>query len=142
MPGHEPEAARGRVGDTPVEPVEHRPQLTRSCCGLPSTSTLRSPVTVAIARTKMSSVLEPLRAGEWWEHKLAPMLGTGYMTAFHLRSSLFALWPTFVATLVGMAAAAAYVSLINDLADLDEDAAAGKYNRLAQRRRLYAYTAL
>jgi 4-hydroxybenzoate polyprenyltransferase len=99
-------------------------------------------VTVAIARIKMSSVLEPFRAGEWWDHKLAPMLGTGYMTAFHLRSSLFALWPTFVATLVGMAAAAAYVSLINDVTDLDEDAAAGKYNRLAQRRRPHAYTAL
>ncbi len=64
------------------------------------------------------------------------------MTAFHLRSSLLDLWPTFVATLVGMAAAAAYVSIINDLADLDDDAAAGKYNRLAGRRRRKAYAAL
>src|SRR5438045_3826208 len=67
------------------------------------------------------------------------MLGTGYMTAFHLRSSLLDLWPTFVATLAGMAAAAAYVSLINDLTDLDEDAAAGKDNRLAHRSRRYAW---
>jgi 4-hydroxybenzoate polyprenyltransferase len=99
-------------------------------------------VTVAIARAKISRALEPLRAREWWDHKLAPMLGTGYMTAFHLRSSLLDLWPTFVATLVGVAAAAAYVSLVNDLTDLEEDAAAGKYNRLAQRRRVYTTSAI
>jgi 4-hydroxybenzoate polyprenyltransferase len=99
-------------------------------------------VTHAIARTQISRVFEPFRAGEWWEHKLAPMLGTGYLTAFALRSSLLDLWPTFVAALVGMAAAAAYVSLVNDLTDLDADAAAGKYNRLARRRRSYAAIAI
>lgn len=88
------------------------------------------------------SALAPLRAGEWWEHKLAPMLGTGYMTAFYLRSSLLRLGPTFVAALVGMAAAAAYVSLINDLSDLDEDAFSGKNNRLAQRGRPFAYASV
>jgi 4-hydroxybenzoate polyprenyltransferase len=81
-------------------------------------------------------------AGEWWEHKLAPMLGTGYMTAFHLRTSLLNLWPTFLATLIGIAAAAAYVSLINDLTDLSEDAAAGKRNRLAERPRRSAVAAI
>lgn len=96
----------------------------------------------ALPRTKVSRALEPFRAREWWEHKLGPMLGTGYMTAFHLRSSLLHLWPTFAATLVGVAAAAAYVSLINDLTDLKQDAAAGKYNRLAQRPRSYACAAI
>jgi 4-hydroxybenzoate polyprenyltransferase len=99
-------------------------------------------VTVAISRTQIGRALEPLRAGEWWDHKLAPMLGTGYLTAFHLRVSLLDLWPTFVATLVGVAAAAAYVCLINDLTDLDEDAAAGKYNRLAERSRRYPAAAI
>jgi 4-hydroxybenzoate polyprenyltransferase len=64
------------------------------------------------------------------------------MAGFHLRSSLLDLWPTFVATLAGVACAAAYVSLINDLTDLEEDAAAGKYNRLAHRRRWYRWTSL
>jgi 4-hydroxybenzoate polyprenyltransferase len=88
------------------------------------------------------SALAPLRAGEWWEHKLAPMLATGYMTAFYLRSSLLRLGPTFVAALVGMAAAAAYVSLINDLSDLEADAVSGKNNRLAQRGRPFAYASV
>jgi 4-hydroxybenzoate polyprenyltransferase len=99
-------------------------------------------VTHATARAQLGRVFEPFRAGEWWEHKLAPMLGTGYLTAFELRSSLLDLWPTFVAVLVGMAAAAAYVSLVNDVTDLEADAAAGKYNRLAQRRRSYAAIAI
>jgi hypothetical protein len=99
-------------------------------------------VSFAIARTRIGRALEPLRAGEWWEHKLAPMLGTGYMTAFHLRTSLLSVWPTFLATLIGIAAAAAYVSLINDLTDLGEDAAAGKRNRLAGRPRRYAVAAI
>ena len=98
-------------------------------------------MTIAIARNKINRVLEPFRAGEWWEHKLGPMLATGYMTAFYLRHSLIDLWPTFVATLVAVAAAAAYVCLINDLTDLEEDADAGKYNRLACRSRPYVITA-
>lgn len=99
-------------------------------------------MTLAAARRKLRHVLGPLRAGEWWDHKLAPMLATGYMTAFHLRSPLLDRWPTFAATLAGVAAAAAYVSLINDLTDLDDDAAAGKYNRLAQRGRWYPPVAI
>jgi 4-hydroxybenzoate polyprenyltransferase len=94
------------------------------------------------ARTKIRRAATPLRAGEWWEHKLAPMLGTGYMTAFHVHSALLDVWPTLFATLIGMAAAAGYVSLVNDLTDLDEDSAAGKCNRLAQRGPRYRYGAV
>src|SRR5690348_9315979 len=94
---------------------------------------LRPHVFVAVARNKINYVLEPIRVTEWWEHKLAPMLGTGYMTAFDLRSSLLDIWPTFVAALAGVAVAAAYVSLLNDVTDVEDDAAAGKYNRIAQR---------
>jgi 4-hydroxybenzoate polyprenyltransferase len=95
-------------------------------------------VVAVSARSTARRALEPIRAGEWWEHKLAPMLGTGYMTAFHLGSPLLRLLPMFVGTVVAVAAAAAYVSLVNDLADRDEDAAAGKANRLAGRTRRYA----
>jgi 4-hydroxybenzoate polyprenyltransferase len=92
---------------------------------------------MTVARAKVNHALAPFRAREWWDHKLAPMLGTGYLTAFHLHSPLLDLWPTFLATLAGVAAAAAYVSVINDWTDLEVDAAAGKDNRLAQRSRWY-----
>lgn len=95
-------------------------------------------MTPAAARVKLRHALVPFRAREWWDHKLASMLGTGYMTAFSLREPLSDLWPTFLATLVGVAAAAAYVSVINDWTDLEVDAAAGKDNRLARRGRWYA----
>jgi 4-hydroxybenzoate polyprenyltransferase len=94
-------------------------------------------MTPAAARVKLRHALAPFRAGDWWDHKLAALLGTGYMTAFHLRHPLLDLWPTFLATLAGVAAAAAYVSVINDWADLEDDAAAGKDNRLAARGRWY-----
>jgi 4-hydroxybenzoate polyprenyltransferase len=95
-------------------------------------------MTPSAARAKVSRALVPFRAREWWDHKLASMLGTGYLTAFSLGDPLLDLWPTFLATLVGVAAAAAYVSVINDWTDLEVDAAAGKDNRLAQRGRWYA----
>lgn len=95
-------------------------------------------MTPAAARAKLSHALVPFRARERWDHKLASMLGTGYMTAFYLREPLVDHWSTFLATLVGVAAAAAYVSVINDWTDLEVDAAAGKDNRLAARGRRYA----
>jgi 4-hydroxybenzoate polyprenyltransferase len=99
-------------------------------------------VVAVFVRTTARRALEPIRARDWWDHKLAPMLGTGYMTAFHLHASLLGLLPSFGAILVAVTAAAAYVSLVNDLADIDEDAAAGKPNRLADRTAAYVVGAL
>jgi 4-hydroxybenzoate polyprenyltransferase len=92
----------------------------------------------------MRSLIDTIRADAWWEHKLSPMLATGYMTAFFLGAPLLEVWPALLLTLAALAAAAAYVSLINDLTDIDDDRVAGKRNRLAgrsRRRRAIALTA-
>jgi 4-hydroxybenzoate polyprenyltransferase len=81
----------------------------------------------------MGALVDTIRADAWWEHKLAPMLGSGYMTAFFVGASLGDVWPALALTLAALTAAAAYVSLINDLTDIDDDRVAGKRNRLAGR---------
>lgn len=79
--------------------------------------------------------LNAVRADAWWEHKLSPIAATGYATAYLLGASLLHLLPTFLVTLLALAAAAAYVSLINDLTDAAEDRASGKPIRFAGRNR-------
>lgn len=79
-----------------------------------------------------------MRAGEWWEYKLAPIFAAFYATAFTLHVPVSALWLAAVTVLVALVPGAAYVSVINDLTDREEDLAAGKANRLAGRSQLYA----
>ena len=81
-----------------------------------------------------------MRAGEWWEYKLAPILAAFYATALTLQVPVSSLWASALTLLLALIPGAAYVSVINDLTDRDEDLAAGKPNRLAGRSRTYAAT--
>jgi hypothetical protein len=72
---------------------------------------------------------EIIRATEWWEYKLLPILGIFYATLAYRHASIAAAWMTAIELLVGIAAGAVYVSVINDLTDRDEDRRAGKPNR-------------
>jgi 4-hydroxybenzoate polyprenyltransferase len=83
-----------------------------------------------------------IRAWAWWDHKLAPLAGTGYATVYMAHGSLLGTAPRLLLVLLAVAAAAAYVSLINDLCDLRDDRAAGKANRLAGRSRRFAVTSM
>ena len=79
-----------------------------------------------------------MRAGEWWEFKLAPIFAAFYATALTLRVPMGSLWFAALTVLLALVPGAAYVSVINDITDRDEDLAAGKRNRLAGRSRAYA----
>jgi len=79
-----------------------------------------------------------VRAGEWWEYKLAPILAAFYATALTLQVPVSSLWPAALVLLLALVPGAAYVSVINDLTDRDEDLAAGKPNRLLGRPPAYA----
>jgi hypothetical protein len=50
---------------------------------------------------------------------------------------MISLWPVVVLTLAALAPCAAYVSVINDLTDLEDDLASGKTNRLVGRSRAF-----
>jgi 4-hydroxybenzoate polyprenyltransferase len=91
---------------------------------------------------RLLALTRTVRAGEWWEYKLSPLLATAYATAFLLNVSVVSLWLPLLLLLVAVAACAAYVSVINDLTDLRDDLASGKANRLADRSRVFAASAL
>jgi len=88
------------------------------------------------------TLTDTTRAVEWWEFKIAPMFATVYATAVLSQSSLLSLrfFPLFL--LVSLAVGGAYVSLINDLTDVEDDAASGKRNRLANKSVLFKTTLL
>jgi 4-hydroxybenzoate polyprenyltransferase len=83
-----------------------------------------------------------VRAAEWWEFKLSPILATAYATAFLLKLSIASVWPQLLLALVALAACAAYVSVINDLTDFKDDLASGKANRLVGKSRAFVAAAL
>lgn len=83
-------------------------------------------------------MMQAFRAEEWWEYKLAPILAAMYATALTAGIAVSAIWPALIVALAALVPGAAYVSLINDATDRDEDLAAGKPNRLAPHSRIYA----
>lgn len=77
-------------------------------------------------------IFSVIRAQEWWSHKLPPLLAIGYGTALMSPVSIYkiSLWLVFL--LASLVVGAIYVSVINDITDLDEDLASGKSNRIQQ----------
>ena len=76
-----------------------------------------------------------LRATEWWAPKLAPALGAGYLTALYAHVTVLDVAGNLLVALVALAFGAVFVSVVNDLTDLESDARACKANRLAGRGR-------
>ncbi|SMC96184.1 UbiA family prenyltransferase [Pedobacter africanus] len=76
------------------------------------------------------NLLSIIRSQEWWAHKLPPLLAIGYATALMSKIHLYqtAIWLIFL--LFSLVVGAIYVSVINDITDLDEDLASGKSNRI------------
>lgn len=75
--------------------------------------------------------LNAIRHNEWWENKLCPLLAVGYATLIINDSSFLQAGIYFLFLLSCMAAGAIYVCFINDIADIKEDLACGKPNRMA-----------
>jgi 4-hydroxybenzoate polyprenyltransferase len=74
-----------------------------------------------------------VRAGEWWEHKLVPIVCGYYATALMLGRPLTEGWSGLLIFFLSLIPGAAYVSIVNDLTDLAADSRAGKPNRMACR---------
>lgn len=77
-------------------------------------------------------ILNVIRSHEWWAYKLPPLLAIGYATTLMTDTPLYkvALWLIFL--LCSLIIGAIYVSVINDITDLEEDIASGKSNRIQQ----------
>ncbi len=72
-----------------------------------------------------------MRAGEWWEYKIAPILAIFYATSLLAGASLLSLAPSLLLLIAALVPGAVYVSVLNDLTDRAEDGKAGKANRMA-----------
>jgi 4-hydroxybenzoate polyprenyltransferase len=79
----------------------------------------------------LKAVAAAVRSGEWWDHKLVPLLTAFYATALYAGTGVFPLWQTALVFLVSLLPGAAYVSIVNDVFDIRSDEAAGKRNRMA-----------
>ncbi|GAA3949562.1 hypothetical protein GCM10022246_00230 [Pedobacter ginsengiterrae] len=75
-------------------------------------------------------IFNVIRSHEWWAYKLPPLLAIGYATTIMTDTPLYkvALWLIFL--LCSLIIGAIYVSVINDITDMDEDIASGKSNRI------------
>lgn len=81
-------------------------------------------------------ILIAVRAGEWWDFKLVPILMLFYASAVHLDVPMYSLWPELVMLFGALVPGAIYVSLVNDLTDIADDRAAGKFIRVAEGSRI------
>jgi 4-hydroxybenzoate polyprenyltransferase len=71
-----------------------------------------------------------IRSAEWWEYKLPPLLAIGYATVIKAERGFMNSIPHLMFLLMAIVIGAIYVSIINDLTDLDDDLASGKSNRM------------
>jgi glycosyltransferase involved in cell wall biosynthesis len=81
-------------------------------------------------RAEGTSISGFVRAPQWWEHKLVPIMSVFYATALTQHASVASTWPAVVSLFLAIAPGAVYVSVINDIADRADDRVAGKTNRL------------
>ncbi len=79
----------------------------------------------------MKKVLSVIRSQEWWGYKIPPLLAIGYATTLLSNTPLnkVAWWLLFL--LAAIVVDAIYVSIINDITDIEEDLASNKKNRMA-----------
>ena len=78
-------------------------------------------------------LIDFIRADEWWDYKLVPILSAFYATALVLHVAVSALWAGALTLLLSMMTAAIYASAVNEITDRADDAAAGKRNRAVDR---------
>ena len=72
-----------------------------------------------------------IRSSDWWEYKLPPMLAMSYLIIDQTSYTIISSWLVFIIVLFSLITGAAYVSLLNDATDINEDKLAGKKNHMA-----------
>lgn len=77
------------------------------------------------------NIFKIIRSSEWWEYKLPPLLAIGYATVINYENIYKAI-PSILFLIAAIIAGAIYVSIINDVTDMKEDLAGGKYNRISK----------
>lgn len=84
-----------------------------------------------IGRGWVPRAIAACRLRDWWDYKLTPPLAIFWATVIHAGHPLLPSWREALALIGAIAACAAYVSVVNDLCDREEDARSGKPNQLS-----------
>lgn len=79
----------------------------------------------------MKKFLSVIRSQEWWGYKIPPLLALGYATVLLSNTPVNKVAWWFLFLLAAIVVDAVYVSIINDITDIEEDLAANKKNRMA-----------
>jgi 4-hydroxybenzoate polyprenyltransferase len=76
------------------------------------------------------NIFNTIRSQEWWTYKLPPLLAIGYATSTFSKAPLYHIAAPLLFILISLVIGAIYVSVINDITDLEEDILSGKKNRM------------
>ena len=87
-------------------------------------------------------LLESARPSDWWEFKIPPLLATTYATSLVLQIPVGQLCALLPLVLFALLPGAAFVSVLNDLTDLEDDLRVAKANRMVGRSSAFAVGAL
>jgi 4-hydroxybenzoate polyprenyltransferase len=82
------------------------------------------------AALRVSRLSALVRADEWWEFKFGPILAVTYGTALRAGKELSSTWPALAGIFIALACLGAWANVLNDWTDIDDDALAGKSNRM------------
>lgn len=93
-------------------------------------------------RTTIPQIASASRGREWWEFKISPIFGSIYATAIILDIHLISLLYFLPFILIALIPGAVYVSVINDLTDLEIDEIVGKKNRLTDQSRILIFATI
>lgn len=72
------------------------------------------------------------RYSEWWEYKMVPILSVAYLTTISIHQPLKTALPRIGLLFTALIVGAIYVSVLNDITDIHEDAVANKRNTMAK----------
>lgn len=91
---------------------------------------------------KKTAFAKIIRVSEWWEYKFTPIIGTVFATAVLLNPPLILLLQYLLILIISLIPGAAYVSILNDLTDIEDDKKAGKSNNFINNSTLKGYILL
>lgn len=77
-------------------------------------------------------LIKTIRATEWWEYKFPPILIVPYFILYKTNLELLTAISIILFIIGTLIVGAIYVSILNDITDIEEDRAAGKKNNMAK----------
>jgi 4-hydroxybenzoate polyprenyltransferase len=92
-----------------------------------------------ISTDKIVAILKSVRTTDWWESKFGALFAVIYATAILISISFYELFAVIGFLLLALIPGACFVSIINDLTDIEADKLVGKKNFFSQKSDQFGY---